>query len=189
MIRTVYGEHFCGNRISDYGIEHGYLDYATFAKAFDSILNNDIINATSEIGYWDMLQGVYNYEDEIEELKEDLLVLEIYFDNVFKNWQAAEDLDYNPETINLWEEEYNRVEEEVQAMQEQIDDLEYKTGEYPEVFQTYIVSDEGARLIQEYTSDPLYYNDWLDMYVWGVTHWGTNWSYVLTDVRCNTGKF
>lgn len=31
---------FYGNKISDHGIEHGYVDYATLAKSFNLILNN-----------------------------------------------------------------------------------------------------------------------------------------------------
>lgn len=52
----------------------------------------------------------------------------------------------------------------------------------PEIFQFYIVSEQGADIIQEYTDDPLFYIDYLGVYVWGVTHFGTSWDYVLTDV-------
>lgn len=45
----------------------------------------------------------------------------------------------------------------------------------------------GADIIKEYTDDPLYYNEALDMYLWGVTHYGTSWEYVLTDVKLNCG--
>ena len=30
--------YFYGNKISDYGLEHGYVDYATLSKAFDAVL-------------------------------------------------------------------------------------------------------------------------------------------------------
>lgn len=43
------GKYFCGNEISDYGQEHGFVDYATLAKAFDAVLNNDIISKTCDI--------------------------------------------------------------------------------------------------------------------------------------------
>lgn len=45
--------YFYGNKASDYAIENGFLDYATFAKSFDAVLNNGIISNTSDIGYWD----------------------------------------------------------------------------------------------------------------------------------------
>ena len=28
-----FGKYFCGNEISKYGREHGYVDYATLAKS------------------------------------------------------------------------------------------------------------------------------------------------------------
>lgn len=117
------GKYFYGNEISEYGQEHGYLDYATLAKAFDGVLNNDIISKTSDIGYWDCVSG------------------------------------------NEYDEE---------------------TDTYADIYQYYIVSDNGAEILQE-IGEIVYYNETLDMYVWGVTHYGTAWAYVLTDVRCNVG--
>lgn len=43
-------------------------------------------------------------------------------------------------------------------------------------------------MIEQYTDDPLFYNEKLDMYVWGITHFGTSWKYVLTDIKLNCGK-
>lgn len=122
------GKYFCGNEISNYGKEHGFLDYDTFSRAFDHVLNNSIFNLGQGIGYgWELVNGL--------------------------------DFDYEEEEI---------IEE-------------------PEVFQWYIVSDSGAQIIQDYTNEILYYHDELDIYLWGVTHWGTGWDYVLTDVPCNCG--
>lgn len=39
----LYGTTFCGNEASDYAKENGYLDYATFVKAFNAVLNNNIM--------------------------------------------------------------------------------------------------------------------------------------------------
>lgn len=128
------GTYFCGNKASDYAIENGYLDYATFSKAFDAVLNNDIIAKTQEIGYWEQENGLINNYETIEELRE---------------------------------EEENSIGQEI--------------------YQYYIVSNKGAEIIKQYTNDPLFYNEELDMYVWGVTHWGTSWNYVLTDVKLNCG--
>lgn len=69
-------------------------------------------------------------------------------------------------------------------------DFDYEEEEIieePEVFQWYIVSDSGAQIIQDYTNEILYYHDELNIYLWGVTHWGTGWDYVLTDIPCNCG--
>lgn len=114
-------KYFYGNEISEYGLQNGYVDYRTLARAFDAVLNNEIIPATSEIGYWDIVSGS-DYDEECDS--------------------------------------------------------------YTEVFQYYIVSDQGAEILKE-AGEILYYNETLDMYVWGVTHYGTSWDYVLTDIKLN----
>ena len=115
------GNYFCGNEVSAYGQEHGFLDYATFAKAFDAVLNNNIFG-------------------------------------MFEGWELVNGSDYDEEN-----------------------------DEYTEVFQWFIVSDNGAQMIQDYTDEILYYHEELDIYLWGVTHYGTSWDYVLTDIPCNCG--
>ena len=120
----IKSDYFCGNKISDYGLEHGYVDYRTLAKAFDAVLNNDIMPKTYEIGYWEQISGFIDH-----------------------------------------------------------DELEREQGEPSEIFQYYIVSDNGASILEE-ANEIVFYNDTLDMSVWGVTHWGTSWDYVLTNIRC-----
>lgn len=61
--------------------------------------------------------------------------------------------------------------------------VEDPDGNYDEVYQYYIISDEGARILSEYTDELVYYHEDLDMYLWGITHWGTGWDYVLTDIK------
>ena len=119
------GNYFCGNEVSAYGQEHGFLDYATFAKAFDAVLNNNIMEKGWSIG---------------------------------NGWELINGSDYDEEN-----------------------------DEYTEVFQWFIVSDNGAQMIQDYTDEILYYHEELDIYLWGVTHYGTSWDYVLTDIPCNCG--
>lgn len=111
--------YFYGVKISQYGIEHGYVDYKTLASAFNHILSNDLIEKTAGIGWWDIVNG------------------------------------------------------------EPFDEY----GNEREVFQWYIVDDNGADILTELTDEIVYYNDDLDLYVWGVTHFGTSWDYVLTDIR------
>lgn len=84
-------------------------------------------------------------------------------------------------------EEAQMLQEEIDSIQEQIEELkeEQEQSYNQDIFQYFIVSDQGAEMIKQYTEDPLFYNETLDMYVWGITHLGTAWSYVLTDVKLN----
>ena len=115
----LYGDRAYGVKVSDYGLENGYLDYYTLSQIVgDSVLNNNIF---MYVGY--------------------------------ENWEL---------TNGLEENEY---------------------GDYLEVYQYYIISDSGTRFLEEYTDEIVYYNVQLDMHVWGVTHFGTSWDYVLTDIK------
>lgn len=55
-------------------------------------------------------------------------------------------------------------------------------GEYLEIYQYYIISEYGYRFLKRYTDEIVYYHEDLDMYLWGITHFGTSWDYVLTDI-------
>lgn len=61
-------------------------------------------------------------------------------------------------------------------------------GNYYEIYQYYIVSDSGAEILSELTDEIVFYNEELDMYIWGVTHYGTAWDYVLTDIKIDLEK-
>lgn len=60
---------------------------------------------------------------------------------------------------------------------------EDEDGNYQEIYQYYIISDYGARILREYTDEIVFYNEQLDLYLWGVTHFGTSWDYVLTNIK------
>ena len=150
-------KYYYGNAISEYGLENGRVDYATLAKAFDAVLNNDIMNLTYDIGSWEQVSGIIDNTDEIEELEE-------------KRDELEEENEKNPSQI---------IENEIN---EQIEELENEQNEYQEVFQWFIVDDWGARLLQD-IDEVVYYNEKLDMYLWGVTHYGTSWDYVLTNIK------
>ena len=63
-------------------------------------------------------------------------------------------------------------------------DWEIVNGEYDkDVYQDYIISEEGFEFLQRYTDEIVFYNEKLDIYLWGVTHFSTGWDYVLTDVQ------
>lgn len=170
----LYGTTFCGNEASDYAKEQGYLDYATFAKSFDAVLNNSIMENTCDVGFWEQENGIIDNSEEVEALKEEITDIE----NRLK-FLTDEEI-----------EETQMLQEEIDSIQEQIEELdEEQARSYnQDIFQYFIVSDQGAEMIEQYTNDPLFYNGTLDMYVWGITHFGTSWSYVLTDVKLNCGQ-
>ena len=155
-------KYYYGNPISEYGLEYGRVDYATLAKAFDAVLNNDIMNLTYDIGSWDQVSGIIDNTDEIEKLEE-------------KRDELEEENENNPSQII--ENEINEINE----INEQIEELENEQDDGQEVFQWYIVDDWGARLLKD-INEIVYYNETLDMYLWGVTHYGTSWDYVLTSI-------
>ncbi len=172
MSRKLYGTTFYGNEASDYAKEQGYLDYRTLAKAFDAVLNNDIMSITDSngIGYWNQENGDIDNSDEIKELENQI-----------------EETEERMEEFDEESDDYKALESEIDEMQSRIDELQNQQDYPPEVFQWFIVDRNGADVIKEYTDDPLYYNETLDMYLWGVTHYGTSWDYVLTDVKLNCG--
>lgn len=66
-------------------------------------------------------------------------------------------------------------------------DWEIVTGEFREmIFQDYIISEYGYTFLAENTDEIVFYNEKLDVYIWGVTHYGTSWDYVLTDIKLVT---
>ena len=115
----LYDGRAYGTKVSEYGLENGYLDYYTLSEMVgDMVLNNYI----------------YEYAG-------------------YENWELESGCE------------------------------ESEDGDYLEVYQYYIVTDSGARLLAELTDELVYYNERLDMYLWGITHFGTSWDYVLTDVK------
>lgn len=116
---TMYDGRVYGEKVSEYGLKNGYLDYYTLSKIVgDMVLNNNIF---MHAGYenWELVSGLEEDED----------------------------------------------------------------GNYLDVYQYYIITDSGARFLEEYTDEIVYYNEQLDMYLWGITHFGTSWDYVLTDIK------
>lgn len=153
-------KYYYGNAISEYGIENGYVDYATLAKCFDAVLNNDIMSLTYDIGSWEQVSGTIDNSEEIEELEE-------------KRYELEEENESSPSQI---------IENEINGINEKIEELESEQDDDPEVFQWFIVDDWGAKLLKE-INEIVYYNETLDMYLWGVKHYGTSWNYVLTNIE------
>ncbi len=169
--------YFYGNKISDYGISNGYVDYRTLSKAFDAVLVNDITKLfystiDGEYNEPEQVNGYIDNSDEIDELNGELEEIE--------EEQIAlinADLEHTPK--------YKALQERADDINNRIDALEWEQHESQnqEIFQYYIISDDGANIIKKYTNDPLYYLPVIDCYIWGVTHYGTAWDHVLTDIK------
>lgn len=166
-MKNVYGEYFNGSKISDYGLEHGRVDYATLAKNIDVVMCNDFMEQTWDIGYWEQISGMIDNSDQIEELEDQIEELEDQIDDPEKRQD---------------------IEDQIEKLEDQIEELREEEECYPDVFQWFITDHAGAEVL-EWNNEIIYYNKTLDLYLWGVTHWGTSWDYVLTDIKCNTGTF
>ena len=143
----VHGKYFYGNEISEYGQKHGYVDYGTLSKAFDAVLNNNIIQKTYDIGYWEQESGFMDNSEEIEELHEKIEELEEQLERFEQE---------NQELL------HTSVKAEIEELEERIKELEYEQDDYPEIYQYYIVDDGGARILKE-INEIVFYNEELDM--------------------------
>lgn len=182
----VKSEYFHGHKVSDYGIQNGYVDYATLAKCGDIVLCNDI-----EKLFYGTLNGEYvepivvngydEYDEYIAELQEEIEEL----------LQREEDLETSIEGL----ENSSKIEEvellicnlddEICSIQAHIDDLEYEQNE-KDIFQYFIISKSFAELLKEWTYEIIFYIEHLDLYIWGITHKGTPWENVLTDIELDS---
>jgi hypothetical protein len=168
-------KYFYGNEISEYGVEHNRVDYRTLAKAFDAVLCNDITklfynDVCGEYNEPEQVNGFVDNSDEIDELQEQLDELQEQLENM--EIETEQD-----------EQTYTALEKQIDEMQDQIDELEREQDEQPEIYQYFIISDSGADILKYHTNEIVYYIPVLDIYVWGVTHWGTGWDYVLTNIK------
>jgi hypothetical protein len=62
-------------------------------------------------------------------------------------------------------------------------DYDEESDTYPDIFQYYIIDNNGADILSNCTDEIIYYLPELDLYVWGVTHFGTPWCGVDTDIK------
>lgn len=55
-------------------------------------------------------------------------------------------------------------------------DYDEENDYYLDVFQYFIINDRDAERLSEYTNELVYYCEPLDLYILGVTHFGTAWN-------------
>lgn len=164
---------FYGSEISEYGVKNGYIDYRCFAKAFDAVLNNSIMTTLENAGYY--FEGYNVYTDNSEEISD----LEDRIADLEDKIAGVE----NENIIDALKEDIIAdLKNEINAINEEISDLEELQECFPDIYQYYIVSDNAISLLDR-ASEVYFYCEELDMYIWGVTHYGTSWDYVLTNIK------
>ncbi len=189
---THSSKYFYGNKISDYGLENKRVDYKTLSQAFDAVLNNDLITELSAAGYYFESENDEYYEDndgniftpeEVddrrEELQEELDRLQEELDNLNDEREEADTTEADQATLEAIDKKIEELEDkisDIERNQEELEDPHYK-----DIFQYFIVDDNGADILRR-AGETLFYNDKLDLYIWGVDHWGTSWDYVLTNI-------
>lgn len=96
----------------------------------------------------------------------------------WENWELenGSDLHYVDDDGNDYtSEEYDELPEEKQDECHE---------EHYDVYQYYIIGDEGASILKTETSELVWYNEDLNLYLWGVCHFGTPWNGVPTEIEC-----
>ena len=167
---SIKSTYFYGNKISEYGLKNGYVDYRTLAKCGDMILCNDITKLFYNEIEPEQVNGNIDNSDEIDELQEKI-------DELTAEYRATDD-----------EQREKELQEQIDTLQEKINDLEYEQDSPPEIYQYYIIDDNLAEILKKWTDEIIYYIDYLDIYVWGVTHFGTSWDYVLTNIKIENNE-
>lgn len=180
--------YFYNSQISQYGVENGYVDLEAFASNFshiplcDKMFNNveyELING-SNVFYCDSAGKEYTFEEredkvsdissEIDELIDQKSMYEDKLEN--GNSKISDE-----ELENL----INELDDKIADLNNDISSLEYEMENPPLSF--YHIDKKGVDLLSHYTNEQIYYIPEYDMYIWGVTHIGTSWTCVLTNIK------
>lgn len=147
------------------------ITYRELAKRVgDAVLNNEIIEfAYTHDMNVELENGSFRsyYDGNGKELTEEEF-------EAAQNIYTEEDDEGNIKFFDgddneITEEEYNALESAYESENE--------------IFQYYIISDCGAEYLKDRTNEIVFYIDELDMYLWGITHWGTSWDGVDVEVE------
>jgi len=64
-----------------------------------------------------------------------------------------------------------------------LDDNGEPTEVYHEIYQYYAITEGGADYLKRNTSEIVFYSEKLNLYIWGITHFGTSWDGVEVEVK------
>jgi hypothetical protein len=87
--------------------------------------------------------------------------------------------DFVFELIN-GESDYCYKHETKEECEKDSDNCEFESRD---ICQEYIISKNGAEYLQKYTNEIVYYCKELELYLWGITHFGTSWNCVFTEIK------
>lgn len=158
-------KYYYGNPVSDYGMEHNRVDYSTFAKAFNHVYCD-----------FEALQAASNYDFEPVGGND-------YYYELDGETYTPEEMETKKEELEAHLQELEEMEdtsEEIASVENDLEELQEE--KYYDIFQYYIVPENAVEILEE-NNEIVLYSDTLNLYVWGVTHYGTAWNYVLTDIE------
>lgn len=161
--------YFYGQKLTDYELEQGYVSYGTLAKCFNLVqCGADILEDYD----YEIVSGGVD-EDRIYELKSRQEELEDIKESLEGNLLYVTGNKY----LKL-SGELSAVEDELVEINDELYNI-YDTSDY----QQYYIVDESAEDILKLNNENVFYIDKLGILVWGVTHIGTSWNLVLTNIK------
>ena len=172
MKRILYGRKFAGNEISDYGQKNHRVDYATLAKSFDCIRVGNLMDIYPDFDdEWEVENGLRDYYMDTDENQYSYDEAQSLIAELSAELDELNDLE---ELSAEQEERKEKIEEDIESLQE----IQFK-----EYYDYFIISAYGADILKYWTNEYVIYSEKLDLYVWGVDHFGTSWDYVLTEIE------
>lgn len=180
------------NGMSDWIQIHGFADNSEKIEELEAKID-DINEVLSNIN--DKLEELDDIESSLGDWQNDLSWKSFDFEDADGNVYVLDEseIDSEIDSISFYsirEELENHASDASEALEElekakdELEEEQQTTDE--EIFQYYIISDSGKRILEENTNEIIFYNEELDLYVWGITHFGTGWDYVLTSIPCET---
>lgn len=172
---------------------HGFVDNSEKIEELDN-KKDELEEIQSNIN--DMLEKLDDVENSIYDFNEAIKYKDFEYEDAD---EVTHDFDIDEtvtelESLDLWgirenlESYDSEIAEEIERIEAEKEQLENEaiSLENAEIFQYFIIDNNGADILQHWTNEIVFYNSELDMYVWGITHFGTAWDYVLTNIPCET---
>ena len=154
-----------------YEKENNRVSLANYLNFYEihMILNNSVFDPCEF--------ELYNYNQLIEIEKEE--IKEEYKEEIIYNISEAI---RESEIYNLWDD-IEEIKEDVlfEFLQDKEEEIEERVF-LIDVYQFYIINERDINFLMA-LGYPIYYNYDKDLYLLGVTHLGTGWDYVLTQIN------